>query len=100
MLTLMVLAALAIAWGQPPANPVTTSAGPIELPLMWPLRAPSPIRVQEARDCDIAGLISERYPQRTGVAELANAYTTQSACDWAVMYCSGLEDSLINLAFP
>jgi hypothetical protein len=85
VLTLMVLVALGIAWEQPPADPATTSADPVELPLTWPLRAPSPIQVQEARDCDIAGLVSERYPQRIGIDELASTYTTQSACDWAVL---------------
>ena len=54
-------------------------------PIPWPLPAPTPEQVDEARFCDIEGLVWERYTERLGDGGLAAMYSPTSACDLAAL---------------
>jgi hypothetical protein len=45
---------------------------------------PTAQQVQEARECDIKGLVAERY-SGVSTAESRESYPAETACDWAVL---------------
>lgn len=55
-----------------------------ELPLNWPMQPISDVEFEDAKNCDIETLSSERYSASLEVDELSEGYELKSACDWAV----------------
>jgi hypothetical protein len=85
VLTLMILIALTITWGQSSTRLDAASRGEVSLPLSWPLPVPSTTQVQRARDCNIQDLVAERYPFSIRMEDFSSTFTPQTACDWAAL---------------
>lgn len=64
------------------------------------MQPPTNAEIEEARNCDIEGLSTERYTDKSSVEDLSTAYAPQSACDWAVFAYACAKQSTDDSQLP
>ncbi len=57
----------------------------ISFPAKWPIAPLTAAEIEEVSNCALEELAAERYPDGTLNAELRDAFSPVSACDWAVL---------------
>ncbi len=57
----------------------------ISFPAKWPIAPLTAAQIEEVSNCALEELAAERYPDGTLNAELRDAFSPVSACDWAVL---------------
>ena len=57
----------------------------ISFPAKWPIAPLTAAQIEEVSKCHLEELAAERYPNNKLNAELPDAYSPVSACDWAVL---------------
>jgi hypothetical protein len=55
------------------------------MPLAWPVPAPTDEQILEAKGCSIETFAKSRYPEDMKYEQLETAYLPHTACDWAVL---------------
>ena len=57
----------------------------ISFPAKWSIAPLTAAQIEEVSNCALEKLAAERYPEGTLNAELRDAFSPVSACDWAVL---------------
>ena len=65
----------------------------ISFPAKWPIVPLTAAQIEEVSKCQLEERAGERYPDNILIAELPDAYSPVSACDWAVLATAYAERS-------
>jgi hypothetical protein len=69
-------------------------------PAKWPIAPLTAAQIKEVSNCPLEELAAERYPNDALNAELLDAYSPVSACDWAVLATAYAERGSDNDTLP
>ena len=72
----------------------------ILFPAKWPIAPLTAAQIEEVSKCQLEELAAERYPDNILIAELSDAYSPVSACDWAVLATAYAERSWEDDTLP
>ncbi len=72
----------------------------ISFPAKWPIAPLTAAQIEEVSNCPLEELAAERYPNDALNAELPDAYSPISACDWAVLATAYAERVSDNDTLP
>ena len=72
----------------------------ISFPAKWPIAPLTAAQIEEVSKCQVEELAAERYPDNILIAELPDAFSPVSACDWAVLAMAYAERSWEEETLP
>lgn len=82
------------------AEPTKEDEIRISFPAKWPIAPLTAAQIEEVSKCHLEELAAERYPDNILIAELPDAYSPVSACDWAVLAMAYAERSWEDDTLP
>jgi hypothetical protein len=63
----------------------TAAEGERSLPLDWPVAPLTEEQIRTVRECDIEGVVAQRYPESLKAKDLIGAFRPETDCDWAIL---------------